>query len=84
MPDFHRQPRLRDDRSSRKDYEPFTLIDTLLDANAVRAQSDGKTGFDALKAMRREHPVLVHSLCTYLSVMGLLFALTAATTIQGG
>ncbi|MFC9604515.1 hypothetical protein ACFTTN_13785 [Streptomyces niveus] len=49
----------------------------------VRARSDGKTGLAALKAMRREHPVLVHGLYTYLSVMALVLALIAASAIGG-
>lgn len=100
MPDF---PPPSSTRTTRKDYEPYSLIDTLLD-NAddddgadgavsrssveisvlrVRARSEGKTGLAALKAMRCEHLVLVHGLCTYLSVMGLLLALTAATAVRG-
>lgn len=98
MPDF---PPPRSTRTTRKDYEPYSLIDTLLDATdddavggpvsrasveisviGVRARSEGKTGLAALRAMRREHPVLVHGLYTYLSVMGLLLALTAATAVR--
>ncbi|WP_405798225.1 hypothetical protein [Streptomyces sp. NBC_01506] len=38
--------------------------------------------FAALKAIRREHPVLVHVLYTYLSVTGLVLALTAAIAVR--
>ncbi|MEW1794579.1 MULTISPECIES: hypothetical protein [Streptomyces] len=37
-----------------------------------------KTNLTALRTARREHPVLVHCLCTYLSVTGLLLALMSA------
>ncbi|MCX4549604.1 MULTISPECIES: hypothetical protein [unclassified Streptomyces] len=47
-----------------------------------RAQSEGRTGVAALKAMRRKHPLLVHGLCAYLSVTWLLVVLIAAHTIQ--
>ncbi|WP_405613907.1 hypothetical protein OG292_15345 [Streptomyces sp. NBC_01511] len=39
--------------------------------------------FTALKAVRREHPVLIHVLYTYLSVTGLVLALTAAIAVRG-
>lgn len=32
--------------------------------------------------MRREHPVLVHSLYTYLSVMALVLVLVTATAVS--
>ncbi|MFF2524199.1 hypothetical protein [Streptomyces liangshanensis] len=85
-------------RSRRKDYEPFTLIDMILDDDSerpaqpssveiklfgFRAQSHGWTGFTALKAMHREHPVLAHSLYTYLSVSWFLAVLITAFMIQG-
>ncbi|MFC9650948.1 hypothetical protein [Streptomyces sp. NPDC056937] len=98
MPDLPSPSRSR----TGKDYEPYSLIDTLLDTDdddavgrpvsrasveisviGVRARSESKTGLAVLKAMRREHPVLVHGLYTYLSVMGLLLALTAATAVRG-
>ncbi|MFJ3710368.1 hypothetical protein [Streptomyces sp. NPDC090053] len=47
-----------------------------------RAQSEGRTGLAALKAMRRKHPLLVHGLCAYLSVTWFLVVLIAAHTIQ--
>ncbi|WP_405616697.1 hypothetical protein OG292_24155 [Streptomyces sp. NBC_01511] len=37
----------------------------------------------ALRAIRREHPVLAHVLYTYLSVTGLVLALTAAIVVRG-
>ncbi|QUI32620.1 hypothetical protein H9W91_18470 [Streptomyces alfalfae] len=89
--------RLRKYRRSRKDYEPFTLLDMLMDAEpghpvqvssveirlfGFRARSNGKTGFAALKALREEHPVLVHGLCTYLSVSWFLVALVMSLTIS--
>lgn len=37
----------------------------------------------ALRTIRLEHPVLVHGLYTYLSVTGLLLALTAAVAVRG-
>lgn len=49
----------------------------------VRVRSDGKTGFAALRALRREHPVLVHCLYTYLSAMSLFLALVVAVTVGG-
>ncbi|MET9557190.1 hypothetical protein [Streptomyces sp. NPDC006645] len=92
----------RDCAAIRNSYQPYTLIDTLRDADedlgssrpvsvssleisllGFRARSEGKTGLAALKAMRRDHPVLVHGLYTYLSVMALVLALVAATTIGG-
>ncbi|MCL7376994.1 hypothetical protein [Streptomyces sp. 35G-GA-8] len=101
MPDFWALRRIRNYRS-RKKYEPYTLINNLVDGNgggeakqqgtrssleisvlSFRAQSDGKTGFAAFKAMCREHPVLVHGLYTYLSVSSLLLVLIVATTLQG-
>ncbi|MFI6083305.1 hypothetical protein ACIBBB_20380 [Streptomyces sp. NPDC051217] len=48
-----------------------------------RTRSHARTALAALKAIRREHPVLVHGLYTYLSVTGLLLALTAAIAIRG-
>ncbi|MFD4765475.1 hypothetical protein [Streptomyces niveus] len=48
----------------------------------VRVRSERRTGLAALNAMRREHPVPVHGLYTYLSVMGLLLALIAATAVR--
>ncbi|MGW6308269.1 hypothetical protein [Streptomyces niveus] len=94
MPDF---PPPSSTRTTRKDYEPYTLLDAADDdavggpvsrtsveisVIGVRARSEGKTGLAAPRAMRREHPVLVHGLYTYLSVMGLLLALTAATAVR--
>ncbi|MFJ2650463.1 hypothetical protein ACIO1C_27545 [Streptomyces sp. NPDC087420] len=90
--------RLRANRSTRKDYEPFTLLDMLLDDDSerpaqpssveiklfgFRAQSHGRTGFAALRALRREHPVLVHGLYTYLSVSWFLAVLITAFMVQG-
>ncbi|MFF2940144.1 hypothetical protein ACFVSQ_09910 [Streptomyces niveus] len=88
--------------ATRKGYQPYTLIDMLLDADedlgsgkpvsvssleisllGFRARSSGKTGLAALKAMRRDHPVLVHGLYTYLSVMALVLALVTATAVGG-
>ncbi|WP_405676263.1 hypothetical protein OG292_16600 [Streptomyces sp. NBC_01511] len=100
----------RDCGATRKDYQPYTLIDTLLDADAdadadagedlgsgravsvssleisllgFQARSSGKTGLAALKAMRLEHPILVHGVYTYLIVMALVLALTTATAVRG-
>ncbi|BFO23009.1 hypothetical protein SHKM778_93970 (plasmid) [Streptomyces sp. KM77-8] len=43
-----------------------------------RAQSNGRTGFAALKHMYRDHPVLVRCLCTYLCAMWTATAAVAA------
>lgn len=45
--------------------------------------SSPKTALAALRSIRREHPVLVHGLYTYLSVTGVLLALTAAIAVRG-
>lgn len=42
-----------------------------------------RTALAALRTIRREHPVLIHGLYTYLSVTGLLLALTAAVAARG-
>ncbi|MEU1629344.1 hypothetical protein ABZ746_29320 [Streptomyces sp. NPDC020096] len=34
-----------------------------------RAQAEGRTGFAALKAMRKEHPLVVRLLYAYLAVL---------------
>ncbi|MFJ6574174.1 hypothetical protein ACIQNU_42965 [Streptomyces sp. NPDC091292] len=98
MSRFRTVHRIRAQRSRRKDYEPHTLIGILMEDApdqsvhqssvevsflGFRARSDGKTGFAALRALRREHPVLVHVLGTYLSVTWLLAAVIAAHTIRG-
>ncbi|MFJ4920227.1 hypothetical protein [Streptomyces sp. NPDC088725] len=90
--------RLRANRARRKDYEPLTLLDMLLDDDSerpaqpssvqiklfrFRAQSHGRTGFAALRALRREHPVLVHGLYTYLSVSWFLAVLITAFMVRG-
>ncbi|MEU0953530.1 hypothetical protein ABZ353_14495 [Streptomyces niveus] len=95
MPDLPSPTR---SRTTNKNYEPYTVLDAAdneavggpvsrasveISVIGVRARSEGKTGVAALKAMRREHPILVHGLYTYLSVMGLLLALTAATAVRG-
>ncbi|MEV8419427.1 hypothetical protein [Streptomyces niveus] len=49
----------------------------------VPARSEGKTGLAAIETMRRKHPVLVHGFYTYLSVMELLLAITAAAAVRG-
>jgi len=46
-----------------------------------RAQSHGRTGFAALRHMRRDHPVLVRCLCTYLGVMWSVTAVVAALNL---
>lgn len=89
--------RLRAYRRPRQDHEPFPLLDMLTDVepgrpvhlssveirlSGFRARANGKTGFAALRAMRQEHPVLVHSLCTYLSVSWLLVAVVVGLTIS--
>lgn len=48
-----------------------------------RTRLHAKSTLTALRAIRREHPVLVHGLYTYLSVTGLLLALTAAVAVRG-
>lgn len=45
--------------------------------------SSPRTALAALRSIRREHPVLVHGLYTYLSVTGVLLALTAAIAVRG-
>ncbi|MFJ2906231.1 MULTISPECIES: hypothetical protein [unclassified Streptomyces] len=47
------------------------------------ARSQDRTRFAALKAMRHQHPVLVHALCTYLSVSWFLVAAIVAPVIKG-
>ncbi|MFC8825325.1 hypothetical protein ACFT9I_08210 [Streptomyces sp. NPDC057137] len=42
-----------------------------------------RTALAVLRAIRREHPVLIHGLYTYLSVTSLLLALTAAVAARG-
>ncbi|MFD4814887.1 hypothetical protein, partial [Streptomyces sp. NPDC058418] len=81
MPDLPSPSR---SRTTSKDYEPYTVLDAAdneavggpisrssveISVIGVRVWSEGKTGLAALRAMRREHPVLVHVLYTYLSVM---------------
>ncbi|MFD9196594.1 MULTISPECIES: hypothetical protein [Streptomyces] len=41
------------------------------------------SGFASLKAMRREHHILVHGLFTYLSVTWFLVVVLAASLVQG-
>ncbi|WP_432158035.1 hypothetical protein [Streptomyces sp. bgisy153] len=48
-------------------------------AFGFRAQAHGQTGFAALRHMRREHPVLVRFLYTYVTAMS---ALTAAVAVR--
>ncbi|MFJ2818521.1 hypothetical protein [Streptomyces sp. NPDC087294] len=48
-----------------------------------RARSHGRTAFAALRAMRHEHPVLVHALCTYLSVSSFLVVAIVAFVLRG-
>ncbi|WP_405793213.1 hypothetical protein [Streptomyces sp. NBC_01506] len=67
----------RDDDSRR----PVCWSSVDISLLGVRAQADGKTGLAALRVMRRDHPVLVHSLYTYLSVTAFLLTLIAATAI---
>ncbi|MFI6696288.1 hypothetical protein ACIBLA_31960 [Streptomyces sp. NPDC050433] len=47
-----------------------------------RTRFPSKSVFAALRTMHREHPVLAHGVYTYLSVTGLLLALTAALAVQ--
>ncbi|MGG7569250.1 hypothetical protein [Streptomyces sirii] len=44
-----------------------------------RAEAGGKTGFAALKILRREHPAVVHVLSTYFAVLAILVALFLAS-----
>lgn len=96
MPDFLHLHRIRANRALRKDYEPWTLIDMVLDGDVhgpvqvsvvtigifgFRARSQGRTGLAALRNLHREHPVLVHCLCTSVSVVWLLAAVAAANFI---
>ncbi|MCY0923294.1 MULTISPECIES: hypothetical protein [Streptomyces] len=43
-----------------------------------RAEAQGKTGFAALRIIRKDNPVLVHVLYTYLAVLSVLSALLLA------
>ncbi|MGW7004171.1 hypothetical protein ACWGCW_15460 [Streptomyces sp. NPDC054933] len=43
-----------------------------------RAQAEGKTGFAALNAMRKEHPLAVHLLYAYLAVLAVAVLVLAA------
>ena len=47
-----------------------------------RAQAEGKTGFAALKAMRKEHPLAVRLVCAYLAVLAVV-VLAVATRLAG-
>ncbi|MEV8396728.1 hypothetical protein [Streptomyces niveus] len=62
---------------------PVTRSSVEVSLFGVRARSDGKSGLAALRAMRREHPVLVHCLYTYVSAMSLVLALVVAVTVGG-
>ncbi|MET4920990.1 hypothetical protein P3L51_01175 [Streptomyces sp. PSRA5] len=62
---------------------PVSVSSLEISLLGFRARSSGKTGFAALEAMRRDHPVLVHGLYTYLSVMAFVLALITATAIGG-
>lgn len=96
MPDFPHLRRIRANRASRKDYEPRTLMNLVLDGDdhrpvqvsavtigifGFRARSQGSTGLAALRNLHREHPVLVRCLCTWVSVMWLLAAVAVANSI---
>ncbi|WP_432138616.1 hypothetical protein [Streptomyces sp. bgisy154] len=96
MPDFPHLRCIRANRTSRKDYEPRTLMDMVLDGDdhrpvqvsvvtigifGSRARSQGSTGFAALRNLYREHPVLVRCLCTWVSVMWLMAAVAVANSI---
>ncbi|MFJ4686221.1 hypothetical protein [Streptomyces sp. NPDC088789] len=89
---------LRALRSPRKEYEPLSLIDMLLDADldrpvhlsfvevtflGLRARSHGRTGFAALRKMRQEHPALVQALCAYVGVSWFVAAAIVALMLQG-
>ncbi|MCX4398801.1 hypothetical protein OHU11_03945 [Streptomyces sp. NBC_00257] len=87
MSDFWILRRLRAYRATRKSYEPFTLMDILLDSDSAppgskstvevtllgfRARSEGMTFRAAFKALRREHPVLVFTYCAYFTCLALV------------
>ncbi|MER8073761.1 hypothetical protein ABTZ59_36685 [Streptomyces sp. NPDC094034] len=63
--------------------QPVSRSSLKISVLGFRARSEGRTGFAALRAMCRENPALLHGLCTYLSVSGLLVVLIVATTLQG-
>ncbi|MFJ1717333.1 hypothetical protein [Streptomyces sp. NPDC088260] len=87
MSDFWILRRLRACLGTRKSYEPFTLMDILLDSNTVppgsvsavevtllgfRARSEGKTFRAACKALRREHPALMFAVYAYFACLALV------------
>ncbi|MQS39854.1 hypothetical protein [Streptomyces katsurahamanus] len=45
------------------------------------ADAEGESGFAMVKAAGREHPVVVHLLCTNAAVLAILVALTVAIAI---
>ncbi|MFJ2405842.1 hypothetical protein ACIOUE_31555 [Streptomyces xanthochromogenes] len=60
-------------------YAPPAGASLHVSVSGFRAQAQGTSGCAALRAMREQHPVVVHALYTYLTVMGLLVALVLAT-----
>ncbi|MFE5847560.1 hypothetical protein ACFQ7N_38675 [Streptomyces niveus] len=74
---------LLDEDSATETGQPVTRSSVEVSVLGVRVRSNGKSGLAALRAMRREHPVLVHCLYTYLSAMSLFLALVVAVTVGG-
>ncbi|MER6380736.1 hypothetical protein ABT274_12230 [Streptomyces sp. NPDC001127] len=61
--------------------EPASHTSLQVSLLGFRAEAGGQTGFAALKLLRREHPVVVHVLYTYMAVLAILVALFIASAI---
>ncbi|WP_329151221.1 hypothetical protein OG275_38280 (plasmid) [Streptomyces niveus] len=74
---------LFDEDSNTEAGQPVSRSWLTISLFGFRAESDGKTGFAALRAMRREHPLLIRCLYTYLSIMSVLLAVITVATVGG-